>query len=201
MASARCAKPSIHALRIPRKHLDDVIVQAIVELFLECPRELRMLNFARVKLESIVVHFRVGRFVADLDLYAAFRRPRFEIKKRVLVVRELMPHFICEQFAHLKLFACNSVHTLAKLASASLSKRTKDIFSTEVGCSKCLATSRNMISAHSRSGNSAIPAPTAGNAMVFSPFCAAIRNECAVELRKECADVFPPSCMLAACIT
>src|SRR5580704_17161878 len=158
-----------------------------------------MLNFAGMKLESIVVDFRVRRFVANFYFHPAFRGARFEIKKWMLVMCDLVPDFICEQVAHLKLFACNSVHTLAKLASASLSKSTKDTFSTEVGCSKCLATSRNIISAHSRSGNSAMPVPTAGNAMVFSPFCAAIRNECAVELRKECADVLPPSCMLAAC--
>src|SRR6202035_5210020 len=103
--------------------------------------------------------------------------------------------------AHLKLLARSSVQTLVKLANASLSKRTKVIFSRDVGCSKCLATSRNMISAHSRKGNSAIPVPTAGNAIVFSPFCVAMRSECAVELRNECAEVFPPSCMLAACIT
>ena len=46
-----------------------------------------------------------------------------------------------------------------------------------------------------------MPVPTAGNAIVFSPFCAAMRRECAVELRNACAEVRPPSSMLAAWIT
>ncbi len=46
-----------------------------------------------------------------------------------------------------------------------------------------------------------MPVPTAGNAMLRNPLCAAIRKECAVALRSGCADVCPPSAMLAAWIT
>src|SRR5713226_3436571 len=58
-----------------------------------------------------------------------------------------------------------------------------------------------MISAHSSMGNPAMPVPTAGNAMDFSPRSAAMRNACAVACRSDSGVVAPPSCMLAACIT
>ncbi len=44
------------ALRSPREHLDQVIVQAVVELSLKSPLELWMIEVARVQFEIISVY-------------------------------------------------------------------------------------------------------------------------------------------------
>src|SRR5216684_749868 len=49
-----------------------------------------------------------------------------------------------------------------------------------------------MMRAQSSRGNPAMPVPTAGNAIVRKPFSAAMRKECAVELRRAAAVVAPP---------
>ncbi len=86
----------------------------------------------------------------------------------------------------------------SKTPCAASSKSTKKTVSSEVSPLRCRAASRSMISAQSFNGNPAIPVPTAGNAMVFSPRSLAILKEWDAECRSESALVFPPSCMLAA---
>src|SRR5205814_6158202 len=97
--------------------------------------------------------------------------------------------------------ACSLFHVRWKISSASSSKRTKCAFSSEVSPRRCSAASRNMIFAHSSSGKPAMPVPTAGNAMLFSPRSFAIFRQCEVEFRSASAVVAPPSRMLAAWIT
>src|SRR5437588_1202404 len=89
----------------------------------------------------------------------------------------------------------------SKISFAASSNSTKCTLSSEVSPRKCSAASRNMIFAHSSSGNPAMPVPMAGNAMLLSPRSFAILNECAVEFRSASAVVAPPSRMLAAWIT
>jgi hypothetical protein len=88
--------PSVYALGIAGEHLDDVIVQAIVELLLERPWKLSIFYFARMKLESVVVHFGVCGFVADFNFHALSGGTSFEIKKGMFVAPELVPDFIRE---------------------------------------------------------------------------------------------------------
>src|SRR5207247_8338075 len=52
---------SVLALRIPRKHLDDVVVKAVVELLLERPCKLRMLDLARPEKKADRKSVRVGK--------------------------------------------------------------------------------------------------------------------------------------------
>src|SRR5215472_3845059 len=88
-----------------------------------------------------------------------------------------------------------------KTSFASSSNSTKYTVSSEVESRKCSAASRSMTLAHSSRGNPAMPVPTAGKAMVFSPLSLAMRKQCAVELRSASAFVAPPSRMLAAWMT
>jgi hypothetical protein len=47
-------------LRIPDEHLDDVIVETVIELPLEIPGELRTLDLPRLKMELIAMDFHPG---------------------------------------------------------------------------------------------------------------------------------------------
>src|SRR5579862_701173 len=192
-------------LRIADEHFDHIVVQAVVEMLLESPGELGMLDLSRAELNRVFVNVRLRRLEANHHFHRFFRAASLEIEQRMFVFREFMAHFQ-EHFVFGRHDAAAPPAFISSKAcwnasSASLSKSTNDTFSKDVGPSKCFATSRSMISAHSRIGNPAIPVPTAGNAIVFSFFCAAIRNECAVELRSDSALVRPPNSILAAWIT
>src|SRR4029077_4382906 len=76
-------------LRRADKHFDEVIMQRIVELALEAPFKLRMVEVAGMEIEIISVH-RHGS-VSELDdhLHAFALGPRREIQQRMLVEAEL----------------------------------------------------------------------------------------------------------------
>src|SRR5215472_943916 len=89
----------------------------------------------------------------------------------------------------------------SNISLAASSRSTKCTASSEVSPRKCSTASRNMMLAHSSSGNPATPVPTAGKAMDFKPRSFAIFKQCIVELRSASPVVAPPSRMLAAWIT
>src|SRR5215472_8341597 len=60
------APESILPLGSARKHLDDVVVEAIVKLLLKGPGELRLLDFAWLKPKRIAVHFRLSQLESNL---------------------------------------------------------------------------------------------------------------------------------------
>jgi hypothetical protein len=89
-------------LRIAGKHLDDVIVQAIVKLALKRPRELLVFNFARPEKKLIGMDLDALGLEADFDfdaLHPVARGASAEFKQRMLVSDEFALYFL-EKFAH-----------------------------------------------------------------------------------------------------
>src|SRR5262249_41000195 len=64
-ASQSFLLPLRPALRCTREHLDEVIVQGIVELPLKSPLELRMVQIPRMQFEVVRMHVDVGVFESD----------------------------------------------------------------------------------------------------------------------------------------
>ena len=81
------------ALRIPREHLDDVVVEAVVELFLERPCKLRMLDLARPEKKAVWFQGRRFRKVMDFDNDPFGRVNGRKRKQQVLVPSQLRPNF------------------------------------------------------------------------------------------------------------
>ena len=81
-------------LRCVGEHLDQVIMQAVVELALEGPLELRVIEVARVQLEIIGVHR--YRRVLELDDHghALPILARVKLQQRVLVAEQLPQHAV-----------------------------------------------------------------------------------------------------------
>src|SRR5713101_3389452 len=169
--------PLVPALRVAREHFDDVVMQAVVELLLEGPGELRVLDLARAHGVDVGMHGLRRGAEMDQHLDVLPRGPRLKSKQRMLVALQLGAHFF-QAFAHSDSFRSRiSFHTLSNSWSAGASNSTKYIVASEVSPCRCATASRSMISAHSRSGKPAIPVPTAGKAMVFSLFSRAILRE------------------------
>src|SRR5208283_1806770 len=76
---------SIHSLRIAREHFDDVVVEAIVKLLLECPGKLGVFDFAGAEQESVIMELGVFRLVTDFDFDAFFGGAGGEIEQWMLV--------------------------------------------------------------------------------------------------------------------
>src|SRR6202021_1899731 len=80
------------ALRIASEHFDHVVVQAVVEMLLKSPRELRMLDLARAKLNRVFVDFRLRGLEANEHFHGFFCTASLEIEQRMLVFREFVLH-------------------------------------------------------------------------------------------------------------
>src|SRR5690242_1776673 len=80
----------IPVLRGAHKHLDEVVVQAIEELALEGPLELRVVEVARMHHEVVGVdrHCRVPKLNDDFDGFAALARVK--VKQRMLIKLQLV---------------------------------------------------------------------------------------------------------------
>lgn len=76
-------------MRRANKHFDQVVVQAIVELTLERPLELRMVEIARVQIEVVGVNRDIRILELD-DHFNGFPFPTgIEIEQRMLVKTQL----------------------------------------------------------------------------------------------------------------
>src|SRR3954471_5908121 len=84
-AATAWSVPTRHRLRSAGEHLNEIVVEAVVELTLEAPLELRMFQIARMQVEVIGVHGngRIAKLNDDLDDVAVLARG--EIQQRVLV--------------------------------------------------------------------------------------------------------------------
>jgi hypothetical protein len=87
-------------LRIARKHLDYVVVQAIIKLPLKGPGKLLMLDFARLHGEKVRVDFGIGGFEANLYFDAVRRRARPECEERMFVALEFAANFVAKVIHH-----------------------------------------------------------------------------------------------------
>jgi len=74
-------------LRRAGEHLDQVIVQAIIELALEAPLELRMFQVARMQIEIISVHGHGGIAKLNDDLHDFAVLTRGKLQQWMLVLR------------------------------------------------------------------------------------------------------------------
>ena len=74
------------------KHFDDVVVQAVIELSLEPPLELGMIEIAGMKFEVVGMHrdWRIPEVDDDFNGFAL--DPRREIEQGVLVEFQLLQH-------------------------------------------------------------------------------------------------------------
>jgi len=79
-------------LRGADEHLDQVIVQAVEELALEGPLELRVVEIARVQVVIVGVDLGLGESRAEDHLDAVALRPRAERHQRMLIELELIEH-------------------------------------------------------------------------------------------------------------
>src|ERR1700730_10278062 len=86
-------------LRIAGKHLNYVIVQAVVKLSLERPWKLLIFNFAGLEQKLVGVHVDTGGLKADLDFDAISRGMRVKIKEGMLVTQQFALDFL-EKFVH-----------------------------------------------------------------------------------------------------
>src|SRR5712692_3909887 len=94
-------------LRVAGKHLNDVVVQAVIELLLEGPGELFVFDLTRPQEERVSVDLDAGRLEADFDFDAFGCGPRAENKQRVLVAGQLLADFF-HQVAHREPFSSPS---------------------------------------------------------------------------------------------
>src|SRR5215471_2045780 len=69
-ASQPPCPPVFHVLRRAHKHLDQIIVQAVIKLALEGPLKLRMVEIPRMQIEIIRVHRHRGILEVNHDLYS-----------------------------------------------------------------------------------------------------------------------------------
>src|SRR5579862_6063089 len=92
-ASGRWQPSCILPLRVARKHFDHIVVQAVVELALEGPRELLIFDFSRPQQELVGVHLDARRPEANFHFDAVRRLVRVKGEERMLVPRQLDLHF------------------------------------------------------------------------------------------------------------
>src|SRR5579862_4127363 len=143
-ASGRWQPSCILPLRVARKHFDHIVVQAVVELALEGPRELLIFDFSRPQQELVGVHLDARRPEADFHFDAVRRLVRVKGEERMFVPRQLDLYFF-EKLAqdHIADIAAPRIHavsagastrsprsfisprTFSKVASALASKSTK----------------------------------------------------------------------------
>ena len=76
-------------LRVPGEHLDDVVMEAVVELALEGPSELRVFDVARVKLKLVSVHAKGALLEVNGKLDGLASEPGTELEQRMLVLDQL----------------------------------------------------------------------------------------------------------------
>src|ERR1700680_4366157 len=81
-------------LRIAGKHLNYVIVQAVVKLSLECPWKLLIFNFAGLEQKLVGVHLGARGLKPDLDFDAISCGMRCKIKQGMLVTHEFALDFL-----------------------------------------------------------------------------------------------------------
>ena len=86
-------------LRIAGKHLNHVIVQAVVKLALECPWKLFIFNFAGLEQKLVGVHLDTRGLKPDLDFDAISGRMRAKIKQGMLVAHQFALDFL-QEFVH-----------------------------------------------------------------------------------------------------
>jgi hypothetical protein len=86
-------------LGIAREHFDHVVVQAVVELPLECPRELRVLDFTRLQQKSVGVDLNALGLEANFYFDTVFRWARIEEEEGVFVAIEFATYFL-EEIVH-----------------------------------------------------------------------------------------------------
>jgi hypothetical protein len=86
--------PQLSVLWRANEHLDEVVVQGVVELALEAPFELRIVEIARMKIEIIGMNGDAFVFELDDDFHAFSLRARGEIQKRVLIKLKLSENAI-----------------------------------------------------------------------------------------------------------
>src|ERR1035441_1119107 len=79
-------------LRRADEHLDQVVVQAVEELALEGPLELRIVEIARMHLEVIGVDRRISETGPDDYFDGLAFGARIELDQRMLVELELLLH-------------------------------------------------------------------------------------------------------------
>ena len=84
-------------LGIARKHLDDKIMQTIVELLLKNPRKLAAFDLTWPEQKDIGMYLRVGRRVPDFHLDALRSGAGVEDKQGMLVAGEFGAHFVGER--------------------------------------------------------------------------------------------------------
>ena len=82
---------SVLLLRIARKHLDDVIVQAVVQLLLEGPGKLWVIDLAGI--ERHHVNVKTFQPATDINGDAFAGRARFENKQRMFVAGQFAADF------------------------------------------------------------------------------------------------------------
>src|ERR1700726_124297 len=90
------ASPAL-PLRIAREHLDDEIMQTIVELLLQSPGKLAVFNLARAEQKNIGVNLRLRRRITYFDFHAFRGGARSKDKQGMLVPREFGAHFFRER--------------------------------------------------------------------------------------------------------
>src|ERR1700757_2242392 len=79
-------------LRIAGEHFDHIVVEAVVEMLLEGPGELGMLDFARAQLNRVLVDFRLRGLEANQHFHRFFCAASLEIEQRMLVFRKFVLH-------------------------------------------------------------------------------------------------------------
>ena len=79
-------------LRRANEHLDQVVVQAVEELALEGPLELRIIQIARMKVVIVGMYFGLSEARAENDLDAVTLRTRAELHQRMLIQLQLIKH-------------------------------------------------------------------------------------------------------------
>ncbi len=79
-------------LRSADKHLDQVIVQAVKQLALKRPLELRVFEIARVQIVIVSMNFGFDESRAKYDFDALSFHPRTERDQRMLIELELIEY-------------------------------------------------------------------------------------------------------------
>ena len=79
-------------LRGADEHLDQIVVQAVEELALEGPFELRVVEIAGMQFEIVDVNRRLSKFRADDHFHRIALGAGVEFDKRMLVESELVLH-------------------------------------------------------------------------------------------------------------
>ncbi len=112
---------SILALRVARKHLYHVVVQAVVKLPLKAPRELCILDLFGAHQKNVLVDFsirfqQIKRLKSNQYLDSIARRSRVKCKEWMFVSLQLCPDFFREGLQlsathFLRLRSCRPIQT------------------------------------------------------------------------------------------